>query len=109
MARPVHRRRLRRGLPLVATVADTAATSDSLREAVGKAFDGWQRPVATALEQLGVPPSRSASLAVLMLSTLEGAIVLARAHRDVAPLETVVEELRPLLDGAVDRRRRREI
>ncbi len=97
------------GCPLVATVADTAATSDTLREAVGKAFDGWQRPVATALEQLGVPPSRSAALAVLMLSTLEGAIVLARAHRDIAPLETVVEELRPLLDGAVDRRRRREI
>ncbi|MEU7789834.1 TetR/AcrR family transcriptional regulator [Amycolatopsis sp. NPDC049159] len=97
------------GCPLVATVADTAATSDALRDAVGKAFDGWQRPVATALEQLGVPPARSASLAVLMISTLEGAIVLARAHRDVAPLETVVAELRPLLDGAVDRRRRREI
>lgn len=95
------------GCPLVATVADAAATSDSLREAVGKAFEGWQRPVATTLEQLGVPPARSASLAVLMLSALEGAIVLARAHRDVAPLETVVAELRPLLDGAVDKRRRR--
>ncbi|WP_410566670.1 TetR family transcriptional regulator C-terminal domain-containing protein [Amycolatopsis sp. cmx-4-61] len=95
------------GCPLVATVADTAATSDSLREAVGKAFDGWQGPVAATLEQLGVPPARTASLAVLMLSALEGAIVLARAHRDVAPLETVVAELRPLLDGAVDKRRRR--
>ncbi|WP_442875824.1 LmrA/YxaF family transcription factor [Amycolatopsis sp. NBC_01488] len=89
------------GCPLVATVADTAATSDSLREAVGKAFDGWQRPVASALEELGVPSARSTSLAVLMLSALEGAIVLARAHRDVAPLDTVVAELRPLLDGAV--------
>ena len=89
------------GCPLVATVADAAATSDSLREAVGKAFDGWQRPLATTLEDLGVPSARSTSLAVLMLSTLEGAIVLARAHRDAAPLDTVVEELRPLLDGAV--------
>ena len=94
------------GCPLVATVADTAATSDDLREAVGNAFDGWQRPVAATLEKLGVPPGRSSSLAVLMLSALEGAIVLARAHRDVAPLDTVVAELRPLLDGAVDRRRR---
>ncbi|HET6707200.1 MAG TPA: TetR/AcrR family transcriptional regulator, partial [Amycolatopsis sp.] len=47
------------------------------------------------------------SLAVLMLSALEGAIVLARAHQDVAPLDTVVAELRPVLDGAVDKRRRR--
>lgn len=95
------------GCPLVATVADTAATSDTLREAVGKAFEGWRRPVAETLEQLGVPSARSASLAVLMLSALEGAIVLARAHQDVAPLDTVVEELRPLLDGAVAPRRRR--
>ncbi|WP_410597958.1 TetR family transcriptional regulator C-terminal domain-containing protein [Amycolatopsis sp. lyj-23] len=95
------------GCPLVATVADTAATSDSLREAVAKAFDGWQAPLAATLEQLGVPPARTAPLAVLMLSALEGAIVLARAHRDTAPLETVVAELRPLLDGAVDKRRRR--
>jgi AcrR family transcriptional regulator len=89
------------GCPLVATVADAAATSDDLREAVGKAFDGWQRPVASTLEEYGVPVGRSASLAVLMLSALEGAIVLARAHQDVAPLDTVVAELRPLLDGAV--------
>ncbi|MEU8633938.1 TetR family transcriptional regulator C-terminal domain-containing protein [Amycolatopsis sp. NPDC048633] len=93
------------GCPLVATVADTAATSDDLREAVGKAFDGWQRPVAAALAELGVPGARSESLAVLMLSALEGAIVLARAHQDVAPLDTVVAELRPLLDGAVSARR----
>ncbi|GLY40666.1 TetR family transcriptional regulator [Amycolatopsis sp. NBRC 101858] len=89
------------GCPLVATVADTAATSDDLRAAVGKAFDGWQRPVAETLAELGVPAARSTSLAVLMLSALEGAIILARAHQDVAPLDTVVAELRPLLDGAV--------
>jgi len=96
------------GCPLVATVADTAATSESLREIVSKAFEGWQRPVAETLVGMGVPPVRSESLAVLMISALEGAIVLARAHLDVGPLDTVVEELRPLLDGAVDKRRRRD-
>ena len=96
------------GCPLVATVADTAATSENLREIVSKAFEGWQRPVAGVLVDMGVPPVRSESLAVLMISALEGAIVLARAHLDVGPLDTVVEELRPLLDGAVDKRRRRK-
>ena len=95
------------GCPLVATVADTAATSETLREAVVRAFDGWRRPVAETLERMGVPPGRGTSLAVLMLSALEGAIILARAQHDVAPLDTVVAELRPLLDGAVDKRRRR--
>jgi AcrR family transcriptional regulator len=94
------------GCPLVAAAADTAAVSDGLRASVSRAFDGWQQPVAAALEDMGVPAARSASLAMLMISTLEGAIVLARARLDVTPLDTVVDELRPLLDGAVARRRR---
>jgi hypothetical protein len=35
-----------------------------------------------------------------MVSSLEGAIVLARTQQDTAPLVTVVRELRPLLDAA---------
>lgn len=89
------------GCPLVAATADTAAVSDGLRASVSRAFDGWLQPVAVALEDMGVPPARSASLAMLMISTLEGAIVLARARLDLTPLDTVVDELRPLLDSAV--------
>lgn len=94
------------GCPIVAAAADTAGTSEALREAAHEAFEGWQRPLAGELEALGVPPGRSGSLALLMISTLEGAILLARASQDVRPLDTVVAELRPLLDGAVDERRR---
>ena len=34
-----------------------------------------------------------------MISTLEGAIMRARVHRDVGPLDTVVTVLSPLLDA----------
>lgn len=90
------------GCPLVAATADTAAESADLRDAVTSAFDHWLRPVAAALGQLGVPQDRAFSLATLMISSLEGAIVLARASQDIAPLDTVVRELAPLLDGARD-------
>lgn len=90
------------GCPLVAAAADIAAESPDLRDAVTNAFDQWLRPVAAALGQLGVPEDRAISLATLMISSLEGAIVLARASQDVAPLDTVVRELAPLLDGARD-------
>lgn len=89
------------GCPLVAATADTAAASERLRTAVSRAFTGWQEPVAGELRAMGVPAARSESLALLMISALEGAIVLARAHLDVAPLDAVVTELTPLLDGAV--------
>jgi AcrR family transcriptional regulator len=89
------------GCPIAAATADVAATNPSLRGAAGSAFDEWLGPVAESLGQLGVPESRAASLATLMISALEGAILLARAKQDVAPLDTIVAELGPLLDGAI--------
>jgi hypothetical protein len=47
---------------------------------------------------MDVPARKAAALATLMISTLEGAIVLARAERSTRPLTTVVRELAPLLD-----------
>jgi AcrR family transcriptional regulator len=89
------------GCPLVAATADTVAGSERLRAAVSEAFQCWQAPLAEELRRMGVPAARSASLALLMISALEGAIVLARAHLDLAPLDAVAGELAPLLDGAV--------
>jgi AcrR family transcriptional regulator len=88
------------GCPLVAAAADVAASDGALREAIRDAFDAWLAPVADALRRMGVPPARARSLALVMISALEGAIVLARTHEDLTPLATVVRELRPLLDGA---------
>jgi AcrR family transcriptional regulator len=89
------------GCPLVAAAADVAATSDELREVLRRAFDGWQEPLAAALGSLGVPPERSDPLAVLVVAALEGAIVLARIRRSLAPLDDVAAELGPLLDASV--------
>jgi hypothetical protein len=50
-----------------------------------------------------VPSERSEALATLMVSTLEGAILIARAERDIRPLTTVAQELGPLLDAAVSK------
>lgn len=94
------------GCPLVAAVADAAATNEVLRDAAGRAFEGWQGPLASTLIELGVPAARSSSLALLMISALEGAIVLARTRRDVAPLDVVAAELAPLLDAATGGRGR---
>jgi AcrR family transcriptional regulator len=87
------------GCPLAATTVDCAQTNDTVRGAVADAFAAWRRPIAEALRGMGVPARKAASLATLMISTLEGAIILARAERDVSPLTTVARELAPLLDS----------
>jgi AcrR family transcriptional regulator len=88
------------GCPLVAAAADTAATSDELRKVIASAFDGWLEPMAAALVRTGVPTDRADALAVLLISALEGAIVLSRIRRDTAPLDAVSDELGPVLDAA---------
>ncbi|MEU6595536.1 TetR/AcrR family transcriptional regulator [Streptomyces sp. NPDC046881] len=89
------------GCPVAAATVDCAAAGDSTRQAAATAFATWRGPVAEALTDMGVPASRADSLATLMISTLEGAILMARAEQDVRPLTTAVQELAPLLDAAV--------
>jgi AcrR family transcriptional regulator len=94
------------GCPLIAAAADVAATSDELRAVISRAFEGWQEPLTAALRETGVPEERAAALAIVVISALEGAIVLARIRQDVAPLDVIVDELAPVLDAAVPARRR---
>jgi AcrR family transcriptional regulator len=89
------------GCPVAAATVDCAESAESTREAAAAAFAAWNRPVAQALTDMGVPARRAASLATLMISALEGAIVVARAERDVRALTVVARELGPLLDGGV--------
>jgi AcrR family transcriptional regulator len=89
------------GCPVVATVADAAVGSGALREATAGAFDAWQAGVEAALREAGVPAARAPRLAVLLISALEGAIVLARSRRSLQPLDDVQRELTPLVEGAV--------
>jgi AcrR family transcriptional regulator len=87
------------GCPLAAATVDCADTVASTRTAIAAAFAAWRAPVADALAGMGVPRRRSPGLATLMISALEGAILLARAEQDVDPLRTVSRELGPLLDS----------
>ncbi|GAA3474481.1 TetR/AcrR family transcriptional regulator [Nonomuraea roseola] len=89
------------GCPVAAATVDCADSSDSVRAAAAAAFAHWSSAVAQALEGMGVPGPRAGSLATLMISSLEGAILMARTERDVRALTTVARELGPLLDACV--------
>ncbi|MDQ0596808.1 AcrR family transcriptional regulator [Streptomyces canus] len=89
------------GCPVAAATIDCAESTASTREAASAAFATWTGPVAQALSDMGVPRQRAGDLATLMISSLEGALLIARAERDVRALTTVARELGPLLDAAV--------
>ncbi|WNI19668.1 helix-turn-helix domain-containing protein [Actinacidiphila sp. ITFR-21] len=89
------------GCPVAAATVDCAESTGSTRAAAADAFATWNAPVARALTSMGVPAAQAPSLATLMISTLEGAILISRAEHDIRALTTVAQQLGPLLDGCV--------
>jgi AcrR family transcriptional regulator len=89
-----------RGCPVMATAADLAGGESAVNGQLRRALGQWEHAVAEELVGMGVPLDRARSLAVLVISALEGAIMWARVNRDTKPLDTVVTELSPLLRSA---------
>ncbi|MEW1954027.1 TetR/AcrR family transcriptional regulator [Terrabacter sp. NPDC080008] len=88
-----------RGCPVAGAVVDCADTNEAVREAAADALDTWREPITEALVGMGRTRRRAETLSTLMLCGLEGALVLARAERDTAPLRLVARELAPVLDA----------
>jgi AcrR family transcriptional regulator len=65
-------------------------------------FGDWAALLAAALIRRGVGPDRAHRIATLVIAALEGAIVLCRAQRSLAPLESVAAELTATIAEAVD-------
>jgi AcrR family transcriptional regulator len=91
------------GCPVAAATVDCAESTASTRQAAADAFATWSGPVAEALTGMGVPAAQAPGLATLMVSTLEGAILMARSEADVRALATVARQLGPMLDACVSR------
>lgn len=91
----------RAGCPVLAVAVEAGdpATATPVIDRAGAAFDRWNGLIAQRLVADGIPAKRAKDLAVLMTAALEGAIVLARAARDIAPLDVVHRQLRGLLEA----------
>jgi AcrR family transcriptional regulator len=63
------------------------------------AFQSWERPIAAALREEGVGRADAEAFAGLVVSTVEGALLRARAAGDHAPLDSAVAGLGRALDG----------
>jgi AcrR family transcriptional regulator len=71
----------------IATVAlEVASTNETLRLATAEVFDAWIASATGRLVTAGLPEREARTLAFAIVGGLEGAFVLARATRSVAPL-----------------------
>jgi AcrR family transcriptional regulator len=76
------------GCPLAATICD-AADNDRLRTHVSEKLAGWRAPVADAYTRFEATRAEAEAHATVLMAALEGAVILARAQRNIEPLDTV--------------------
>jgi AcrR family transcriptional regulator len=77
----------------VAAVVAGAPSGTAPSAAAADVFRSWRHELQGLFLAAGADRARSASLAVVTVATVEGALVLARADGDVATFDTAVEEL----------------
>jgi AcrR family transcriptional regulator len=83
----------RAGCPVVAVAVESGTDGPDLRDDVVGAFDRWKEVLAAGFAAAGIDEARSGELALLVVSGFEGALILSRAYRDLAPLENMRREI----------------
>jgi TetR/AcrR family transcriptional repressor of lmrAB and yxaGH operons len=88
------------GCPIANVALDVSAESPRIREVCAEIFGDWQSRIREALEKDGYLRGEADALAQLILSSLEGALILCRAQRSARPLIRVAEEIQKVLAAA---------
>ncbi|MFF0628371.1 TetR/AcrR family transcriptional regulator [Streptomyces sp. NPDC004296] len=82
-----------RGCPLAAVTLDAAADSEQIRAACAEGYDSWRELLAEFFAEQGLAAERAAALATVVLASIEGGLLLAKASHDPAPLHAVADHL----------------
>ena len=88
----------RDGCPVATTALEASALgAPEVEAACAEAFAAWQEPIARRLVAEGHLPAAADELATIIIASLEGALLLARASHSMQPLNTVASHLAALL------------
>jgi TetR/AcrR family transcriptional repressor of lmrAB and yxaGH operons len=97
LARTLEATAFRDGCPLATVALEASASSDRIHEVCTAAYRGWQRLIEERLVSIGIDGARAEGLATFVLAAIEGALLLAKAHRSAEPLRRVGAELQAML------------
>src|SRR6266403_3943934 len=96
MASDLEKSGYKEGCPIATTALETAAQSEVLGAATRNAFQKWELEIKRGLFRFGMSAGDADLVATLVLSQLEGALLLARTYRSLAPIQRAEEAVRLL-------------
>jgi AcrR family transcriptional regulator len=87
--------------PIGTVAREVASTNEALRQATDRVFLRWIETAASTFESEGIPHLVAEELATMVVATLEGGFVLARARRDATLLRIAGHQARRLVEQAM--------
>ena len=97
LADQLERSGYRYGCPIATTTLEIASESDLIQRACADAYATWQAAIADRLIADGISKPAASSSAALVLASLEGALILCRARRDLYALRLLSKNVSSLL------------
>lgn len=88
----------RLGCPVSVVTLEMGAESERLRQACAAAFEAWIAPTSALLEASGVDAKEARSLATVVVSTIEGAVIVSRAMQSTQPLLSAADVVAELIN-----------
>jgi TetR/AcrR family transcriptional repressor of lmrAB and yxaGH operons len=85
------------GCPIATVTLEAANRSQAVRTAAATVFESWLQALQESFMAGGLEATAARRRALLALAAIEGALILARARRDLEPLAAVREELVELM------------
>lgn len=99
MASDLEKSDYQEGCPIATTALETAAQSAVLGAATRNAFQKWELEIKRGLFRFGMPAGDADLAATMVLSQLEGALLLARTYRSLEPLRRAEQAVKLLVRG----------
>lgn len=86
-----------KGCPITTINLEMAGTSDAIRAACADAFEHWIGLCTGVFRDADIANKKAHELAELLYASIEGAMILARAQRDVSPILRAAPYLKTLV------------
>jgi AcrR family transcriptional regulator len=97
MAVDLERSDFSEGCPIATTALETSAQSEALGAATRGAFKKWELEITRGLFRFGMTSGEADLVATMVLSQLEGALLLARTYRSLEPIRRAEQAVKLLV------------
>jgi len=94
MAADLERSDYKEGCPIATTALETSAQSEVLGAVSRNGFQKWELEIKRGLFRLGLTAGDADVAATMVLSQIEGALLLARTYRSLEPLRRAEQAVR---------------